>query len=115
MGGSLRCQDWTPDDPQTLDGQDLLAVYLESFSYIGFPVEMTSGWVNGINASLHADGCAGAVEAMTKWELENWFLGNLCKEDNTFGFKPMSSICPVSCGCKEEDLLLCPTACRNTP
>merc|ERR1740121_504681 len=113
--GSLRCQDWTPDDPQTLDGQDLLTVYLESLTYTE---EGATIFAPTLNATLHAKGCAGTVEAMNSWDMElqgaqvYWKLGNLCREDNTFKLKPLSSICPESCGCLEEDTLLCPTACR---
>merc|ERR1740121_2638275 len=55
----LRCHDWTPDDPQMLDGEDVLTVYVESFIYTGWP--SMDEFATLINSTLHAKGCAGTV------------------------------------------------------
>lgn len=42
---------------------------------------------------------------------ENWSMGNLCEEANWYKLRPITAICPVSCGCPDGGGLFCPTTC----
>lgn len=106
--GTLSCTDWTSESPQMMWGVDLLAVYIEGLRATGWPSNPMDTIIRDLNDSIVRYGCPGLVANMSS---PGWVWGNLCEETNLFRFRPITAICPVSCGCADGGGTFCPTTC----
>jgi len=100
----LKCTDWTPEKPQIVDGEDLLHVVQESLSDV-----LKDAYFENFSSILHEGGCPAVVKLFrgTIWP------GDLCAESNSADVRPITPLCPISCGCDKHAGLLCPTACAQ--
>merc|ERR1712196_341087 len=85
---------------------DGFVTYLEELVRVS--VSWPENWAVGARETarqLRQGGC-GQIPVMYSWG-----NGNFCKEEGTFfPIKPMSYICPVTCGCSAGDAH-CPSQC----
>jgi len=105
--GTLSCEDWTAESPRELWGVDLLTAYIEGLRAAGWPSVMDQ-LIQDIESKITQGGCPGLVANMSD---SSWYWGNLCEEANLFKFRPITAVCPVSCGCASSGGLFCPTTC----
>ncbi|CAK0861783.1 unnamed protein product [Prorocentrum cordatum] len=95
-------------------GVDMLQTYAWGVLVTGWPPEFLAEVTEEMFNALYGIGCAGAVAAMVAYDPLDpapWQFGNLCEETNSYGFRPITAICPVACGCRETHALLCPATC----
>jgi hypothetical protein len=103
--GELRCADWAAEDPQAINGTDVLSVFLSSYvtkkltKIVGITEE-------SFRSTLSSGGCPAVVEF-----LQEAGLGDLCVESNPDGLMPITLLCPVTCRCDQSGALMCPPAC----
>jgi len=116
----LTCSDWTPEQPRVYNGTgryqgaDMLQTYASDMRLTGWPPELVAAVTEKMFNTMHGIGCAGAVAAMVAYDPLDpapWQYGNMCEETSVYGFRPISAICPVACGCRETHALLCPATC----
>jgi hypothetical protein len=102
---SLECADYSPDDPQMINGTDVLDVFMSG--------TMGTFWLPrygvDVSASIRHAGCARALHG-----LRGTWLGDLCQETNAEGIRPITLVCPVSCRCDVSGALMCPPSCGAT-
>jgi hypothetical protein len=103
--GNIECVDWTPGSPV-----DLIDAYLAGLWQMDWSTELVDGIIEILNMTLTEHGCPGLVSFM-ETPTADWRFGDLCKSDNQALFRPITAICPVSCGCQQSKDLLCPATC----
>ncbi|CAK0902830.1 unnamed protein product [Prorocentrum cordatum] len=106
----MDCADWTMESPSTLYGVDLMEAYVMGLYKMGWPEWVVDGMIAMMNVSMSASGCPGLAAFMQSVST-GWSFGNLCDWNNPFGLKPITVFCPVSCGCRQSNDILCPTTC----
>lgn len=108
--GGLSCSDWTPEKPRMVDGRDLLSAVWKSLSTLIEDMMIFEDIsFDHINSTLHEGGCP----ALVKLFRESVWPGDLCAESNSADVRPITPLCPISCGCDEHAGPLCPTACAQ--
>jgi hypothetical protein len=103
---SMNCTDWSPQSPRLVDGQDLLANYINGIMATEWPLGYSSSVADAINQTIYQIGCAGMAYISAGF-------GNLCSEDNPIRLRPLTSVCPVACGCATGGGVGCPTTCAR--
>jgi hypothetical protein len=97
----MECADFSPEEPQMINGTDVQALFLSGsmgswFEYYGADFE----------AAMQQGGCPAALRMFR----DSW-LGDLCEETNSEGLRPITLVCPETCRCDRSGALLCPPAC----